>query len=114
MSEKNCDHRGRWRNCVIAFRVSPEEREAIRRMMKLSGLNQQEYIMHRLLEKPITVVGNPRVHRALKQQMELLSQELRRVRAGEEIDPDLQEAVEAVTGVYEGLGAGPREQVTWP
>lgn len=34
--------------------------------MRLSGLTKQDYIIRRLQEKEIVVVGNPRVYKALK------------------------------------------------
>ena len=37
MSHKNLDRRGRWRNKTIAFRVSPEENEAINIRAQISG-----------------------------------------------------------------------------
>ena len=36
--EKNLDSKGRWRNKIVAFRVSPEEAEQIDACVRLSGL----------------------------------------------------------------------------
>ncbi len=49
MSQKRLDRKGRWRNMTIAFRVSPEENEAINQRVKLSGLTKQDYILFPLL-----------------------------------------------------------------
>ncbi len=65
MSAKNRDSQGRWRNKTVAFRVSPEEDKLIETLVRLSGLTKQEYIVRRLQEKEIVVVGNPRVYKAL-------------------------------------------------
>ena len=46
MSEKVLDAHGRWRNITVAFRVSPEEDEQIERLVKLTGLTKQDYIMN--------------------------------------------------------------------
>ena len=61
--ERVLDQQGRWRNKVVAFRMSPEEDEVLEAKVKLSGLTKQEYIIRRLTDREITVVGNPRVYK---------------------------------------------------
>ena len=65
MSEKARDGQGRWRSKTIAFRISPEENDLLEEFVRLSGLTKQEYIISRVLGRQITVVPNPRVHKAL-------------------------------------------------
>ena len=69
--ERVLDQQGRWRNKVEAFRMSPEEDEVLEAKVKLSGLTKQEYIIRRLTDREIIVVGNPRVYKALRGQMKL-------------------------------------------
>ena len=45
MSAKSLDAHGRWRNITVAFRVSPEEDEQIERLVRLTGLTKQDYII---------------------------------------------------------------------
>ena len=59
MSAKSLDRQGRWRNKVVAFRVSPEEDEQIEVAVRLSGLTKQDYIIRRLQEQEVVVIGNP-------------------------------------------------------
>ena len=59
-------------------------------------LTKQDYIISRLLEKEITVVGNPRVYKALRNQMESIYEELQRIAAGETVDDELQETLQLV------------------
>lgn len=94
--ERVLDKKGRWRNKVVAFRVSPEEDELLETKVRLSGLTKQDYIISRLLEKEITVVGNPRVYKALRNQMESIYEELRRIAAGETVDDELLETLQLV------------------
>ena len=47
--EKKLDHNGRWRNRIVAFRVSDEEAKLLNDLVALSGLTKQDYIMRRLL-----------------------------------------------------------------
>lgn len=85
MSAKNLDKKNRWRNVIVSFRVSPEESEDLNRRVKLSGLNKQDYIIKRLSERDIIVQGNPRVFKALRNQMTEILTELRRIERCSEI-----------------------------
>ena len=49
MSAKCLDQQGRWRNKVVAFRMSPEEDELLETAVRLSGLTKQEYIIRRFI-----------------------------------------------------------------
>ena len=69
MSAKNLDKHNRWRNKTVAFRVSPEEDAQIETAVKLTGLTKQDYIIRRLLERDVVVQGNPRVYKALRDQL---------------------------------------------
>ena len=85
MSLKNRDNHNRWRNKTVAFRVSPEEDTQIEIFVKLSGLTKQDYITRRLTCKDVVVQGNPRVYKALKNQMAAIYEELKRLEA---LSPD--------------------------
>ena len=95
--ERVLDQQGRWRNKVVAFRMSPEEDEVLEVKVKLSGLTKQEYIIRRLTDREITVVGNPRVYKALR------DQELQRLAVDEEVPPDLLETLQMVALTLNGL-----------
>ena len=69
MSAKCLDKQGRWRNKTVAFRVSPKEDELLETAVRLSGLTKQDYITRRLQEKEVVVTGNPRVYKALKNEL---------------------------------------------
>lgn len=103
MSEKSLDGQGRWRNKTVAFRVSPEEDAMIEKRVALSGLTKQEYITRRLQEDDVIVNGNPRVYKALRNQMGEILEELRRIGAGESVDPDLQELIRIVAITMNGM-----------
>ena len=79
MSLKNRDEHNRWRNKTVAFRVSPEEDEQIEIAVKLTGLTKQDYIIRKLLGKDVVVQGNPRVYKALRDQLTAVLIELRRI-----------------------------------
>ena len=106
MSAKNMDSQGRWRNKTVAFRVSPEEDELIETMVGLSGLTKQQYIVRRLLEKEIVVVGNPRVYKALKTELAKVLEELRRIEGGGEVSKDLLDVIEQIAVTMKGMKDG--------
>ena len=82
MSAKSLNAHGRWRNVTAAFRVSPEEDEQIERLVRLTGLIKQDYIMRRLTEQDVVVQGNPRAFAALQREMKAVLNELARLVAG--------------------------------
>ncbi len=67
--ERTLDYKGRWRNHTVASRVSNEEAKLLNDLVALSGLTKQDYITRRLLCRDVVVQGNPRVYKALKNQM---------------------------------------------
>ena len=88
MTRKRLDLRGRWRNKTIAFRISPEENKLLERYVHLSGLTKQDYITSRMLERPITVNGNPRVYKALRDELAEVLEQLRKI---EELNNSIKE-----------------------
>lgn len=88
MSLKNRDEHNRWRNKTVAFRVSPEEWEQIERYVQLSGLTKQDYITRRLINKEVVVQGNPRVYKALRNNLANVLMELQRIENGSEVNDE--------------------------
>lgn len=103
MSAKNRDEHNRWRNKTVAFRVSPEEDKQIETYVRLSGLTKQDYITRRLTHKDIVVQGNPRVFKALRNQLAEVLAELQRIEAGGEVDEDLLDVIEMIADILGGL-----------
>ena len=101
--EKTLDNKGRWRNVIISFRMSPQERDDLNVRVKLSGLKKQDYIIKRLSERDIVVQPNTRVYKALRNQMAEILAELRRIESGGNIDGDLRDIIEITAQTYNGL-----------
>ncbi|MCD7981397.1 MAG: hypothetical protein LUF32_03635 [Clostridiales bacterium] len=106
MSAKNLDRQGRWRNKVVAFRVSPEEDEQIEAAVRLSGLTKQDYIIRRLQEQEVVVVGNPRVYKALKNELARVLEELQRINDSNEVNTDLLNTIELIACTMQGMKDG--------
>ena len=103
MSHKVYDDKGRWRSTSMAFRISPEEIEDLNIRVKLSGLTKQDYIIHRLQCRDVVVNGNPRVYKALRNQLADVLNELQRISAGEPVKSDLLDIINLITITIDGM-----------
>ena len=103
MSAKNLDNYNRWRSKTIGFRVSPEENEQIEIAVRLSGLTKQDYITQRLLNRDVVVQGNPRVYKALRNQLAAVLGELRRVEDGNGVDGELLDTINLIAKIMDGM-----------
>ena len=103
MSLKNRDEHNRWRNKTVAFRVSPEEDKQIETYVRLSGLTKQDYITRRLTHRDIVVQGNPRVFKALRNQLAEVLSELQRIEAGGDVNDELLDLIEMIADILGGL-----------
>ncbi|MBQ3138275.1 MAG: hypothetical protein IJB68_02035 [Ruminococcus sp.] len=103
MSAKNLDSKGRFRARTIGFRVSPEEDKLINSAVALSGMTKQDYIVKRLLCRDVVVQGNPRVYKALKNQLAEVLAELKRIENGANIDTELLETIRLINTTLYGL-----------
>ena len=103
MSSKNRDEYNRWRNKTVAFRVSPEEDAQIERYVQLSGLTKQDYITRRLTHKDVVVQGNPRVFKALRNQLAEVLLELQRIETGGAVNDELLDLIEMIADILGGM-----------
>lgn len=108
MSAKNLDSKGRFRAKTIGFRVSPEEDQLINSAVALSGLTKQDYIVKRLLCRDVVVQGNPRVYKALRNQLAEVLSELKRIENGSVVDDELLSTIQLIGATLNGL-EGDRE-----
>ena len=103
MSAKNMDKHNRWRNRTVAFRVSEEENEQINTFVKLAGTTKQDYVTQRLLCHDVVVQGNPRVYKALKEQLAAVLAELKRLEAGNSVSEDLLDTIRMIARIMDGM-----------
>ena len=103
MSAKNRDKHDRWRNITVGFRVSPEENEQINIAVALSGLSKQEYCYRRCTERDIVVQGNPKVYKALRDQLAAVLDELKRIEVGGAVRDELSDNIALITRTLEGM-----------
>jgi hypothetical protein len=103
MSLKVYDGQGRWRNKTVAFHISPEEDDQLETAVRLSGLTKQDYIIRRLLCRDVVVQGNPRVYKALRNELAAVLVELERIEAGAGVYEDLLDTIHMIAAIMDGM-----------
>ena len=103
MSAKSTDRHNRWRSKTVSFRMSPEEAVLLDTNVRLSGLSKQEYLIKRVLQQSIVVQGNPRVYKALRNELAAVLDELRRIDAGSAVSDDLLDVIEQINTTMNGM-----------
>ena len=83
--------------------MSKEEVILLDNLVSLSGLTKQDYIIKRLLCKDIVVVGNTRIYKALKNQIEQLYIELQKLTNGNEIDDVMLSTIQFINQILQGM-----------
>ena len=71
--------------------------------MRLSGLTKQDYITRRLLCREVVVQGNPRVYKALRNELAAVLAELQRIEAGAGVDEELMDNIELIAAIMNGM-----------
>lgn len=94
---------GRWRSVTVAFRVSPEEAELIDDLVSATGLTKQSYITERLLQRDVVVVPHVRTYKGLRNSMEKVYRELRRIRSCCDVSPEPIALIEVLATEFIGL-----------
>ena len=106
MSLRIMDAQGRWRGKTVAFRVSPDEDVQLETAVRLSGLTKQDYIMRRLLCRDVVVQGNPRVYKALRNELAAVLAELQRIAACDPVNDDLLDTIDMIAAIIDGMKGG--------
>ena len=106
MPAKNRDEHNRWRNRQVAFRLAREEAEQLDIAVQLSGLTKQDYIIRCLLDRKVVIQGNPRVYKALRNQLAAVLAELQRIETDAELRPELVETIQMITTIMGGMKEG--------
>lgn len=103
MSAKNLDRHNRWRSKTVAFRVTPEENALIDTFARLSGRTKQDYITDRLLCRDVVVQGNPRVYKALREQLAAVYEALQRISHCSNVTPEFLEELHFMSTILSGM-----------
>ncbi|MDY5661018.1 MAG: hypothetical protein SPG07_00145 [Coriobacteriales bacterium] len=111
MSAKNLDQHGRLRSKCITFRMSEQEAKHLDDLVAVSGMNKQDYIISKLLDREVVVKPNSRVQKALRMQLEDVARELSRLTRIDEAEPETLEMAKHLIEVCESLTGASISQV---
>ena len=79
MSAKNVDGKGRLRSKIVSFRMSTEEANLLDGFVLISGINKQDYLINRALQRDVIINYSPRLEVGIKKELIALCNELKRV-----------------------------------
>lgn len=103
MSKKNLDNHNRLRSKIVAFRMSPEESRLLDDFVSVSGLNKQDYLISRVLQRNVIVQGNPRVYKGLRNKLDDIYSELIRMKQCSDVDDEFLSVLHLVSTILFGM-----------
>lgn len=103
MSKKNLDKYGRLRSKTVAFRMSPEEANLLDKLVAISGMTKQDYIISKLSDTTVKVVPSSRMQKGMEDAMLLIYRELLRITDTDSVSPELAALTEKVGSIFADL-----------
>lgn len=98
-----CPNSARKRSKTMAFRLTPEEHAVLCERIALSGLERQEYIYRKLMDMEVVVKPSVRVHKALKESMAGIYQQLLRIRIGGSLSDQMESVIRMLAEEFSEL-----------
>ena len=83
--------------------MSPEEAELLNGLVKVSGLNKQDYLICRALQRDVVIYGNPRVYIGLKKELIALYNEFQRLNDCSQISDEQLLILNQIIKILEGM-----------
>ena len=97
-SEKN-----RYRNVIMNFRVTTEEKEKIERRVELSGLTRQEFFIQSLMNQKVICIGNVKSFKEIEKRMIEIYRHINCIQMAEELDGNILESLRMILELYKGI-----------
>lgn len=104
MSAKNKDDKNRWRNKIVAFRMSPEEAKELDDRVKLSGFRtKQDYLIESVLHQQIIAKGTPMMLVQFRRDLQRIEKELIRLEHAGDMDEELLTPIRTMLEILEAF-----------
>ena len=104
MSAKNKDDKNRWRNKIVAFRMSPEEAKELDDRVKLSGFRtKQDYLIESVLHQQIIAKGTPMMLVQFRRDLQRIEKELIRLEHVGDMDEELLTPIRTMLEILEAF-----------
>lgn len=97
------NEKNRYRNVIMNFRVTQEEKEKIENRIALSGLNKQDYFIQSLMNQQVICYGNIRTFDSVKKKLLEVEEHLNKVQSADEIDENTLVSLRMILELYAGL-----------
>ena len=92
----------------MSFRMSPEEAKLLDAYVSISGLTKQDYLIHGALQKDIIVYGNPRVFKGLRNRLDDVCCELKRINDASNLSIELISLLKQIQITVERMNSNER------
>ena len=104
MSEKIKDKKGRWRNKIVAFRMSPEEALELDDRVRLCGARtKQDYLVESALYQRVVAKGNTMMLVQFQNDLIHIQEELMRLNSIDEMDEELLTPIRTMLEILEAF-----------
>lgn len=104
MSKKVRDDKNRWRNKIIAFRLSPEENEELEKRYKLLGYRtKQDYLIDSVLKNKVIAMENMQMIYQFKRNLEEILCELQRIDKADDMSEELMTPIRTMLEIMEAI-----------
>ncbi|MCD8082063.1 MAG: hypothetical protein LUE86_00715 [Clostridiales bacterium] len=107
--KKKKNEKNRYRNVIMNFRVTQEEKEKIESRIAVSGLQKSDYFIQSLMNQTVICHGNIRMFDSIKTQLNFIMRWLENVQSMRDIDENILESVRMILELYAGLDIEKKE-----
>ncbi|MBQ6787410.1 MAG: hypothetical protein IJO85_06785 [Lachnospiraceae bacterium] len=93
----------RYRNQIMNFRVTVEEKQKIEKRMELSGLSKQDFFIQSLMNQQVICIGNIKSFTEINRQLLQIEEHLKNVTTLVELDENMMESLRMILELYVGI-----------
>ena len=93
----------RYRNIIMNFRVTEDEKRKIESRMALSGLSKQDFYIQSLTKQKVVCLGNVKSFDEMRVQLNRIEEHLRCIQVAEKLDEELLASLQMILELFDGL-----------
>lgn len=109
MSKKSVDKKNRWRKKTVSFRMSDAEDKQLEKLVELSGLTKQEYLIQCMLSHSVVVNGNHRVFSKLEDYFQQILESIAALQCINDLSDEQAELLAIALDMYAKLNSEDKE-----
>ncbi|MDT3844066.1 MAG: hypothetical protein LIV11_05785 [Bacillota bacterium] len=101
--KKKKNEKNRYRNQILNFRCTPEERKKIENRQKLMGLTRQDFLIQSCMNQKVVCYGNVKVFDEINKSLKEIVEHICSIDFPENIDEDIIENLKTIVEMSAGL-----------